>query len=127
MARRSRNPCPTKLRHQRPKERSPNSASCKLCTRNLSKSTCRSVGCAQRNRTRGCGRKKTAEAICQEVTREVEQLLRITFGGRHKTGRLDLEAIEMVVRSAMHQAGAAAPILRSSVCVDYRCGWRRAK
>ncbi len=30
------------------------------------------------------------------------------FNGRRKTGRLDLEAIEMVVRSAMHQAGAAA-------------------
>ena len=30
------------------------------------------------------------------------------FHSRHKTGRLDLEAIEMAVRSAMHQAGAAA-------------------
>jgi len=52
--------------------------------------------------------KKTAEAIRQEVTREVEQLLRAIFTGRRKTGRLDLEAIEMAVRSAMHQAGAAA-------------------
>jgi hypothetical protein len=34
--------------------------------------------------------------------------LRAIFNGRRKTGRLDLEAIEMVVRSAMHQAGAAA-------------------
>ena len=30
------------------------------------------------------------------------------FQGRHKTGRLDLEAIEMAVRSARHHAGAAA-------------------
>ena len=30
------------------------------------------------------------------------------FSDRRKTGRLDLEAIEMAVRSAMHQAGAAA-------------------
>ena len=30
------------------------------------------------------------------------------FNGRRKTGRLDLEAIEIAVRSAMHQAGAAA-------------------
>jgi hypothetical protein len=30
------------------------------------------------------------------------------FTGRRKTGRLDLEAIEMTVRSVMHQAGAAA-------------------
>lgn len=30
------------------------------------------------------------------------------FQGRRKTGRLDLEAIELAVRSAMHHAGAAA-------------------
>jgi hypothetical protein len=35
-------------------------------------------------------------------------LLRVFFQGRRKTSRLDLEAIEMAVRSAMHQAGAAA-------------------
>ena len=34
--------------------------------------------------------------------------MRVIFHGRRKTGRLDLEAIEMAVRSAMHQAGAAA-------------------
>jgi hypothetical protein len=34
--------------------------------------------------------------------------LRAIFKGRRKTGCLDLEAIEMAVRSAMHQAGAAA-------------------
>jgi hypothetical protein len=34
--------------------------------------------------------------------------LRIIFSGRRKTGRLDLEALEMAVRSAMHRAGAAA-------------------
>jgi hypothetical protein len=32
----------------------------------------------------------------------------VIFHGRRKTERLDLEAIEMAVRSAMHQAGAAA-------------------
>jgi len=32
----------------------------------------------------------------------------VIFQGRRKAGRLDLEAIEMAVRSAMHQAGAAA-------------------
>jgi hypothetical protein len=35
-------------------------------------------------------------------------LLRLIFADRHKTGRLDLEAVEMAVRSALHQAGAAA-------------------
>lgn len=34
--------------------------------------------------------------------------MRIIFNGQRKTGRLDLEAIEMAVRSALHQAGAAA-------------------
>ena len=34
--------------------------------------------------------------------------MRAIFNGRRKTGRLDLEAIEVAVRSAMHQAGAAA-------------------
>jgi hypothetical protein len=34
--------------------------------------------------------------------------LRIIFSGRRKSGRLDLEATEMVMRSAMHQAGATA-------------------
>jgi hypothetical protein len=32
----------------------------------------------------------------------------VIFAGRRKTGRLDLEAIEMAVRSALHRAGAAA-------------------
>jgi hypothetical protein len=35
-------------------------------------------------------------------------LLRVIFQDRRKTGRLDLEAIEMAVRSAMHHAGATA-------------------
>jgi hypothetical protein len=48
------------------------------------------------------------EAIRREVTREVDQLLRVIFNGRRRTGRLDLEAVEMAVRSALHQAGAAA-------------------
>lgn len=34
--------------------------------------------------------------------------MRVVFNGRRRTGFLDLEAIEMAVRSAMHQAGAAA-------------------
>ena len=52
--------------------------------------------------------KKTAEAIRQEIGREVDQLLRVVFQERRKTGRLDLEATEMAVRSALHRAGAAA-------------------
>src|SRR5208282_5323918 len=52
--------------------------------------------------------KKTAAAIHQEVAREINQLLGRIFAQRHKDGRTDLEAIETAVRSALHQAGAAA-------------------
>jgi hypothetical protein len=39
---------------------------------------------------------------------EVDQLLRVVFQQRRKTGRLDLEATEMALRAALHRAGAAA-------------------
>lgn len=52
--------------------------------------------------------KKTAEAIQAEIAREVEQLLHTIFTGARKSGHLDLEAVEMLMRSAMHQAGASA-------------------
>lgn len=48
------------------------------------------------------------EAIRQEIGREVDQLLRLVFQERRRRGRLDLEATEMGVRSALHRAGAAA-------------------
>ena len=51
--------------------------------------------------------KKTAAAIHQEIAREVDRWLHVLFNGRRKTGQVDLEAIEMLMRSAMHQAGAA--------------------
>ena len=34
--------------------------------------------------------------------------MKVVFAGRRKTGNLDLEAVEMALRSAMHRAGAAA-------------------
>lgn len=40
--------------------------------------------------------------------REVDQLLGVIFQERRKAGRLDLEAVEMAMRSALHRAGAAA-------------------
>jgi len=52
--------------------------------------------------------KKTAEAIQKEVAREVNRLLRLTFQDRRQAGSWDLEAVEMAIRSAMHQARAAA-------------------
>ena len=42
------------------------------------------------------------------MAREVDRLLSAIFQDRHKAGRLDLEAVETAIRSAMHQAGASA-------------------
>jgi len=42
------------------------------------------------------------------MAREVNSFLARIFSERRKAGRLDLEAIEMAVRSALDQAGAAA-------------------
>jgi len=54
--------------------------------------------------TRG---KKTAAAIYEEIIREIDQWLHVLFNGRRKTGHVDLEASEMMMRSAMHRVGAA--------------------
>jgi hypothetical protein len=51
--------------------------------------------------------KKTAAAILEEITREIDQWLHVLFNGRRKTGHVDLEASEMMMRSAMHRVGAA--------------------
>jgi hypothetical protein len=79
----------------------------------LSKPTPRSAVCDRSKRS--CRRiwKKTAEATRQQVAREINQLLRVVFNGRRKTGRLDLEAVETAVRAAMHHAGSDATVNRS--------------
>jgi hypothetical protein len=46
-------------------------------------------------------------ALQQEISREVGQLLERIFRQRQKTGGLDFEAVEMAIRSAMHQTGAS--------------------
>jgi hypothetical protein len=51
--------------------------------------------------------KKTAAAVLEEVTGEVGQWLNVLFRGQRKTGHTDLEASEMMIRSAMHRVGAA--------------------
>jgi hypothetical protein len=50
---------------------------------------------------------KTAEAIQQEVAQEVNRVLQVVFNGWHKTGRIELEAIDLLVRDSMHRADAA--------------------
>jgi len=41
------------------------------------------------------------------VAQEVDSLLAVIFAGRRKSGKLDLEAVEMATRAALHRAGAA--------------------
>ncbi len=40
------------------------------------------------------------------MAEEVESFLAVIFAGRRKSGRLDLEAVEMATRAALHRAGA---------------------
>ena len=42
----------------------------------------------------------------QEIAQEVSRLLQVVFTGVRKAGRVDLEAVEMLVRGSMHRAGA---------------------
>jgi hypothetical protein len=60
------------------------------------------------SKTRSRRKEKTAEAIQAEVAREATNLLGQIFAERKQTGSLDLEAVEMGFRAALHQAGAAA-------------------
>ena len=52
------------------------------------------------------GGKKTAFAIHEEIAREIDQWLHVLFAGRRKSGFLDLEAIEMMMRSAAQRVAA---------------------
>jgi len=63
-----------------------------------------------------CGGKKTAAAIHQEVTREIDTLLPRIFAERRKTGEWDVEAVGLALRTALHAAGAAGltELLRES-------------
>jgi len=53
-----------------------------------------------------CAARPVEDALSrQEVEREVSGLLRIVFQDLRRTDRLDLEAVEMAMRAAIHQAG----------------------
>jgi hypothetical protein len=51
--------------------------------------------------------KKTATAVHREVARELDTLLPRIFAERRKAGELDIEAVELAFRTALHSAGAA--------------------
>jgi len=52
--------------------------------------------------------KKTAAAVHQEIEREIKAWLSRIFTERRRTGRTDLEAVEMDLRKTMLQVGSAA-------------------
>lgn len=49
---------------------------------------------------------KTAEPLHREVAQEVDRLLEVIFSQRRHGQGLDLEAVEMAMRSALHRDGA---------------------
>lgn len=52
--------------------------------------------------------KKTAAAVHQEITREINLLLTRIFAERHKSGDIDLEAVELALRASLHEVGGTA-------------------
>jgi hypothetical protein len=52
--------------------------------------------------------KKTTAAACEKAVNTLEQQFQRIFADRHRTGQLDLEAVEMAIRSTVHQTGADA-------------------
>ncbi|MBV9573566.1 MAG: hypothetical protein JOY93_05895 [Acidobacteriales bacterium] len=53
------------------------------------------------------GKKTTAEA-CEKAASQITQQFQRIFADRRKSGQLDLEAVEMAMRSTLHQTGAEA-------------------
>ena len=52
--------------------------------------------------------KKRRRRPAKKPSSQLEQQFQRIFADRHKTGQLDLEAVEMAIRSTVHQTGAAA-------------------
>jgi len=53
------------------------------------------------------------------VAQEVESLLAVIFAGQRRSGKLDLEAVEMATRAALHRAGAA--VLEELLAAEEEC------
>jgi hypothetical protein len=73
----------------------------------------------------GRPREKTAAAVHQEITREINRLPTRIFARRHKTGDMDLEAVELALRASLHQAGTMALTARSWVASSRGRTWMR--
>ena len=53
------------------------------------------------------GGKKTVTAVHQEIARELDTLWPRIFAEQRSAGDLDIEAVELAFRTALHSAGAA--------------------
>jgi len=62
----------------------------------------------RRSRNPSLRREKTAAAIQHWAAPEVNRFLQVIFTGCRKSGKVDLEAVEMLVRDSMHRAGSLA-------------------
>ena len=51
-------------------------------------------------------KKKTSDAIIEETRGEIERMMTIILRNHHQEGVMDIEAIEELIRSAMHSIGA---------------------
>src|SRR5438045_3682468 len=58
--------------------------------------------------TIGVAGKKTSATACQKAVETLEHQFQRILADRHRTGQLDLEAVEMAIRSTVHQTGAVA-------------------
>jgi hypothetical protein len=52
--------------------------------------------------------KKTTAAACEKAVSQLERQFQRIFADHHNRGQLDLEAVEMAIRSTVHQTGADA-------------------
>jgi hypothetical protein len=63
---------------------------------------------ADRTGATGAPGKKTTAAACEKAVNTLEHQFQRIFADRHRSGQLDLEAVEMAIRSTVHQTGADA-------------------
>ena len=63
---------------------------------------------AHARRTTSLAGKKTTAAACDQAVQSLEHQFQQILADRHRTGLLDLEAVELAIRSTVHETGAAA-------------------
>jgi len=66
-------------------------------------------------------KKKITDALQEEIKKEIERIVSLSFRDRDKLGHLDLESFEVHIRSSMHHIGSIVlEKLLNSDSGDYR-------